>query len=174
MYDKWNKIPHYIQTEITGRGPYEPPLNITCNEFYIKLFQTKLISSLLVHNMASFLVSCYMTLHLKLSILPSVGWAYLTSFYDFHSLMTLLLPKCSSDLKYGPCLPACDWGSRESGFVVKCLHVWPQVYFHDEVSQCKLAKTTILLTFLAFTLGIIIRQRKKQKRESKERWGLYV
>ena len=114
--EKWNKIPHYIQTGITGRGPYEPSLNITCNEFYIKLFQTKLISNLLVHDMASFLVSCYMTLHLTLSVRPSVDWAHYF-FYGFYSLMILLLPKCSSDLKYGPCLPARDWGSCVSGLV---------------------------------------------------------
>ena len=30
-------------------------------------------------------------------------------------LTILLLPKCSGDLKYGPCLPARDWGSCESG-----------------------------------------------------------
>ena len=28
-----------------------------------------------------------------------------------------LLPKCSTDLKYGPCPPARDWGSRVSGLV---------------------------------------------------------
>ena len=27
MYDKWNNIPHYTQTEKYGRGPCEPSLN---------------------------------------------------------------------------------------------------------------------------------------------------
>ena len=49
----------------------------------------------------------------------SIRWlGTLYFFYDFHSLMILLLPKCSSDLKYSPCLPARDWGSRVSGLVV--------------------------------------------------------
>ena len=26
LYDKWNNIPHYTQTEINGIGPYEPSL----------------------------------------------------------------------------------------------------------------------------------------------------
>ena len=38
-------------------------------------------------------------------------------FYDFISLTSLLLPKWSSDLKYGPCPPARDFGSRVSGLV---------------------------------------------------------
>ena len=38
-------------------------------------------------------------------------------FYDFISLTSLLLPKWSGDLKYGPCPPARDFGSRVSGFV---------------------------------------------------------
>ena len=25
VYEKWNNIPHYTQTEINGRGPCEPP-----------------------------------------------------------------------------------------------------------------------------------------------------
>ena len=31
---------------------------------------------------------------------------------------SLLLPKWSSDLKYGPCPPARDWGSRVYGLVL--------------------------------------------------------
>ena len=38
-------------------------------------------------------------------------------FYDFCLWISLLLPKWSSDLKYGPCPPARDWGSRVSGLV---------------------------------------------------------
>ena len=32
-------------------------------------------------------------------------------------LALLLLPKCSTDLEYGPCPPARDWGSRVSGLI---------------------------------------------------------
>ena len=42
-------------------------------------------------------------------------------FYDFISWTSLLLPMLSSDLKYGPCPPARDFGSRVSGLVfIKC------------------------------------------------------
>ena len=39
-------------------------------------------------------------------------------FYDFYFWTSLLLPKWSCDLKYGPCLPARDFGSRVSGLFV--------------------------------------------------------
>ena len=39
-------------------------------------------------------------------------------FNDFYSLILLLLPKGSSDLKYGPCPPARDFGSRVSSLVL--------------------------------------------------------
>ena len=38
-------------------------------------------------------------------------------FYHFYSLTLLLLPKWSGDLKYGPCPPARNFGSRVSGIV---------------------------------------------------------
>ena len=48
----------------------------------------------------------------------SVGWLVtLYFFYDFYFWTSLLLPKWSSDLKYGPCPPARDFGSRVSGLV---------------------------------------------------------
>ena len=47
----------------------------------------------------------------------SVGWSNFTFFYDFISLTSLLLPKWSSDLKYGPCPPAHDFGSCVSSLV---------------------------------------------------------
>ena len=48
----------------------------------------------------------------------SVGWSVtLYFFYDFYFWTSLLLPKWSSDLKYGPCPPARDFGSRVSGLV---------------------------------------------------------
>ena len=46
-----------------------------------------------------------------------VGRSHLTSFYDFISLTLLLLPKWSGNLKYNPCPPASDFGSRVSGLV---------------------------------------------------------
>ena len=61
------------------------------------------------------------TLHPALSVRRSVGrsvgWSHFTFFYVFYSLTSLLLPKWSSDLKYGPCPPTRDWGSRVSGLV---------------------------------------------------------
>ena len=38
-------------------------------------------------------------------------------FYDFYFFTSMLLPKWSSDLKYGPFPPARYWGSRVSGLV---------------------------------------------------------
>ena len=73
-----------------------------------------------------FLVACT---RLYTSLCPSVGrlvgWSvgrlvgrsHFTFFYDFISLTSLLLPKWSGDLKYGPCPPARDFGSRVSGLV---------------------------------------------------------
>ena len=69
-----------------------------------------------------FLVACT---RLYNPLCPSVGWSvgrsvgrsHFTFFYDFISLTSLLLPKWSGDLKYGPCPPARDFGSRVSGLV---------------------------------------------------------
>ena len=59
-----------------------------------------------------FLVACYATLHPALSIRPSIGrLVTFYFFYDFYFFTSLLLPKWSSDLKYGSCPPACDWSS---------------------------------------------------------------
>ena len=55
----------------------------------------------------------------------SVGWSVghtLLFFYVFYSLTILLLPKYSGELKYGPCPPARDWGSRVSGLVFGSLY----------------------------------------------------
>ena len=54
---------------------------------------------------------------LCLSVGRSVGWSHFIFFYDFMTLTSRLLPKWSGDLKYGPCLPARDFGSRVSGLV---------------------------------------------------------
>ena len=49
---------------------------------------------------------------------PSVGRSVsLVLLHDFISLTSLLLPKWSIDLKYGPCPPARDFGSRVCGLV---------------------------------------------------------
>ena len=59
------------------------------------------------------------TLHPALSVGWSVGWlvGHTLLFYDFYFWTSLLLPKWSSDLKYGPCPPVRDLGSRVSGLV---------------------------------------------------------
>ena len=55
------------------------------------------------------------------SIGPSVGPSVCPSHFTFLALMGvlafLLLPKCSTDLNYGPCPPARNWSSRVSGLV---------------------------------------------------------
>ena len=45
------------------------------------------------------------TLQPALSVGWSVGRSHFTFFYDLVSLTSLLLPKWSGDLKYGPCPP---------------------------------------------------------------------
>ena len=50
-------------------------------------------------------------------VFPSVGPSVTVCFLFLLSLASLLLPKWSSDLKYGPYPPARDWGSRVSGLV---------------------------------------------------------
>ena len=56
------------------------------------------------------------TLHPALSVHPLVGRSHYF-FYDFYFRTSLLLPKWSSDLKYGPCPPAHDFGSPVFGLV---------------------------------------------------------
>ena len=53
----------------------------------------------------------------RLSVGPSVGPSHFTFSALMGVLALLLLPKCSTDLNYGPCPPARDWGSRVSGLV---------------------------------------------------------
>ena len=64
-----------------------------------------------------FLFACYATLHLTLSVRWSVGPSHFTFLRFLRSLASLLLPKRSGDLKYGPFPSARDWGSRVSGLV---------------------------------------------------------
>ena len=47
----------------------------------------------------------------------SVGWSVTLNFFLWFYLTSLLLPKWTSDLKYGPSPPARDFGSRVSGLV---------------------------------------------------------
>ena len=68
-----------------------------------------------------FLVACYAALNPALLVRPSVRPSHFTFLGFLRSLASLLLPKRSSDLKYGPCPPARDWGSRVSG-LVQCEH----------------------------------------------------
>ena len=64
-----------------------------------------------------FLVACYVTLHPTLLVHPSVRPSHFT-FLAFIGILAIpLLPKCSTDLKYGPFPPACDWDSSVSGLV---------------------------------------------------------
>ena len=42
------------------------------------------------------------------------------------SFASMLLPKCSGDLKYGPCPPTRDWGSCVSGLVF-CVATYAKV-----------------------------------------------
>ena len=59
-----------------------------------------------------FLVACYATLKPALSVRrsvgPSVGPSHFTFSASMGFLAFLLLPKCSTDLNYGPCPPARD------------------------------------------------------------------
>ena len=72
------------------------------------------------------------------SIGPSVRHTTFSAFMGF--LAIPLLPKYSTDLKYGPCPPARDWGSRVSGLVLmkrvsidhqlshECINLSPSVF----------------------------------------------
>ena len=67
--------------------------------------------------------SCVHATRLYTPPCPSVDWSVgrpvtLYFFYDFYFWISLLLLKCSSDLKYGPCPPTCDIGSCVSGLVL--------------------------------------------------------
>ena len=68
------------------------------------------------------------------SVCRSVGRLVGCSFYFFYIFFTsLLLPKWSSDLKYGPCPPTRDLGSRVSGLVL-FIYSFMKI-FHFEVKN---------------------------------------
>ena len=64
-----------------------------------------------------FFLASYIRYSVGPSVGLSVGPSHFTFFVFLWSLASRLLPKWWSDLKYGPCPPARDWGSRASGLV---------------------------------------------------------
>ena len=55
-------------------------------------------------------------------VCPLVSWSRFTTLYFVVFILTAPA-KCSSDLDYGPCLPARDWGNRvRPEFLKKCLN----------------------------------------------------
>ena len=105
--------------------PPSPPLLLldAASSYFSDLFPYS-FSLLPPHLIFSYLFSrVHPTLQSALSIGRSVGWLVgwsvtLYFFYDFISLTSLLLPKWSGDLKYGPCPSARDFSSRVSGLVL--------------------------------------------------------
>ena len=88
-----------------------------CGRIPISLFDKKVF--LLIFFLLHYLFSrVHATLQPAFSVGRLVGPSVtLYFFYDFISLTSLLLPKWSDDLKYGPCPPARDFDSRVSGLV---------------------------------------------------------
>ena len=79
-------------------------------------------------------------------------------FYDFYFLSSLLLPKWSSDLKYDPCPPARDLGSRLSGLVPFLLGI-PTATRPDFLSR---EVPIVNATIEAFTIPLVkVRQMNK-------------
>ena len=87
------------------------------------------MTSFFLFSFSSFFLSLFIRVHATLqpalSVRWSVGWLVSRSvgqsvtfyfFYDFYFWTSLLLPKWSSDFKYGPCPPARDFGSRVLAF----------------------------------------------------------
>ena len=107
-------------------------------------------------------------LSVRLSVRQSVGplvcqsvgrsvhmFSFTFLFLFLKSLASLLLPKRSSDLKFGPCSPARDWGSRVSGLVYFdivpilnnhfcCRFIWPSP--HHQRHQEPTAVMTKIIT----------------------------
>ena len=83
------------------------------------------------------LVACT---RLYTSLCPSVGrlvrWlvSHTFLFFYFYFWTSLLLPKWSSDFKYGPCPPARDFGSRVSGLVPLMTHFTLLYHKHKSIT----------------------------------------
>ena len=116
----------------TGKGGCRvgcTPLKIVFFLFFFSIFQRHFM--LRIHLFSR----VHATLQPALSVGWSVGWLIgqsvtLYFFYDFISLTSLLLPKWPGDLKYGPCPPARDLGSRVSGLVsFQCREKQDLVFF---------------------------------------------
>ena len=103
---------------------YENVITISC------LF---LLFPFLPFSFFSILVTCYATLHPALSVhpsnRPSVGPSHFT-FLGFAIFGLTDLPKCSGDLKRGPCPPARNWSSRVSALVFLMIF-----FFQDNFTQ---------------------------------------
>ena len=72
------------------------------------------------------------TLSVRRSVRPSVPLYF---FWFLRSLASLLLPKWSSDLKYGPCPPARDRGSHVSGLVTNKWELLIRIF--SAVQECR-------------------------------------
>ena len=81
----------------------------------------------------------------------SVGWSHFTFFYDFISLTSLLLPKWSCDLKYGPCPPARGFGSRVSGLVFFLIPYGRRCYV-----SCKSLNLKVIIPMLYLLFNSIV------------------
>ena len=99
----------------------------------------------------NFLVACT---RLYNPLCPPVGWSHFTFFYDFIYLTSLLLPKWSGDLKYGPFRPARDFGSRVSALVKGKLGVSP--YFLHDFLDKNGARVILKNELYLKTLGVYI------------------
>ena len=103
--------------------PFQPPpllLIFQLLQYFFTALKSvpvlKLQSPKLVTWIDPFFSLSYLISHMSLRF---VGWSVgmlvtLYFFYDFYVWTSPLLPKWSSDLKYGPCPPAYNFGSRAS------------------------------------------------------------
>ena len=68
--------------------------------------------------------------------------SHFTFFYDFITLTSLLLPKCSGDLKYGRCPPTRNFSSHVSGLVLSCVDSLQFIKVAFTSRRCKYSKIT--------------------------------
>ena len=91
---------------------------------HLFIIKDKTFGSLFHFYELHFLVACT---QLYTPLCPSVRRSVRPSHFTFSALMgflaLLLLPKCSTDLNYGPYPPARDWGSHVSGLVFSHSHL---------------------------------------------------